>query len=106
MQPRLRAVKWAQYDMHHLLWEPRLGAKRFFELYCETWRRSILNLRGKKSWQNWARQVRARELPMLTGMLLRTQRMIRPEAYLREHVLADRDSHALSLGARPEPLAD
>ena len=30
-RPRLRAVKWSQYDMHHLLWEPRLGALRFFE---------------------------------------------------------------------------
>jgi hypothetical protein len=52
--------------------EPRLGAERFFELYCETWRRSILNLSGNKSWRDWAHQVRARELPLLTHMLLRT----------------------------------
>ncbi len=95
VRPRLRAVRWSQYDMHHVLWEPRLGARRFFELYCETWRRSILNLRGNKSWMDWARQVRARELPLLTRMLLSTQRMMRPEAYLREHLLADLDGRVL-----------
>ena len=58
-----RASQWSQYDMHHVLWEPRLGVKRFFELYCETWRRSILNLRGHKSWRDWARQVRLRRSP-------------------------------------------
>jgi radical SAM superfamily enzyme YgiQ (UPF0313 family) len=87
-KPRLRAVSWSQYDMHHVLWEPRLGARRFLELYCETWRRSILNLSGRKSWLDWARQVRPRDLPFLTRMLIRTQRMMRPEAYIREHRLA------------------
>jgi len=86
---RVRAVRWSQYDMHHVLWEPRLGAKRFFELYCETWRRSILNLQGNKSLLDWVRQVRPRDIPFLTRMLLRTQRMMRPEAYLREHALAE-----------------
>ncbi len=94
---RLRAVGWAQYDMHHALWEPRLGAQRFFELYCETWHRSILNLSGKKSWTDWARQVRLRDLPYLTQMLVRTQRMMKPAAYLREHHLA-----VQPLGTRPE----
>ncbi|HWW87236.1 MAG TPA: radical SAM protein, partial [Vicinamibacterales bacterium] len=88
MRPRLRAVSWGQYDMHHLLWEPRLGAKRFFELYCETWRRSILNLSGHKSWRDWARQVRPADVPFLTRMLLRTQRMMKPAAYLTEHRLS------------------
>jgi hopanoid C-3 methylase len=89
MQSRLRAVRWAQYDMHHLLWEPRLGAERFFQLYCETWRRSILNLGGSKPWSAWARQVRLADLPFLTRMLLRTQSMMRPEACLAEHLLRD-----------------
>jgi radical SAM superfamily enzyme YgiQ (UPF0313 family) len=88
MRPRIRATTWSQYDMHHLLWEPKLGAERFFELYCETWRRSVLNLNGRKSWREWARQVSARDLPTLTRMLLRTQRMMRPAAYLSEHRLA------------------
>src|SRR4029079_15568136 len=30
MRLRTRAPKWAHYDMHHLLWKPRLGVKRFF----------------------------------------------------------------------------
>ena len=89
-RPRLRAVRWSQYDMHHLLWEPRLGAARFFELYCETWRRSILNLSGRKSWRDWARQV----------MLLRTQRAMRPDAYLGEHLLAEPDPRTFPLARR------
>jgi radical SAM superfamily enzyme YgiQ (UPF0313 family) len=105
MRPRLRAVNWSQYDMHHLLWEPRLGAHRFFELYCETWRRSILNLKGHKSWRDWTRQVRVRDVPSLTRMLIRTQRMMRPDAYLQEHRLAD-PRGLMRLGATSEPLAD
>jgi radical SAM superfamily enzyme YgiQ (UPF0313 family) len=87
MRPRIRAVRWKQYDMHHLLWEPKLGPERFFELYCETWRRSVLNLRGQKSWRQWARQVRPSDVPLLTRMLVRTQRMMKPAAYLAEHEL-------------------
>ena len=105
-RPRLRAVRWSQYDMHHVLWEPRLGARRFFELYCETWRRSILNLGGNKSWRDWARQVSARDLPLLMRMLFSTQRMMRPEAYLREHLLAEPDARIRSSGASRERLAD
>ena len=48
MRRTLRARRWSQFDMHHLLWEPALGPRRFFELYCETWRRSVLNLKGRK----------------------------------------------------------
>jgi radical SAM superfamily enzyme YgiQ (UPF0313 family) len=80
-----RARPWEHYDMHHLLWEPRLGSKRFLELYAETWRRSILNLGGQKRWTDWAKQVRPSQIPYLTRVLLRTQRMMRPEAYWREH---------------------
>jgi radical SAM superfamily enzyme YgiQ (UPF0313 family) len=106
MQPRLRAEHWAQYDMHHLLWEPRLGAKRFFELYCETWRRSILNLGGDKSWRDWARQVRARDVPFLTRMLVRTQRMMRPDAHMAEHSLARTHEGQARFDARRQPVAD
>jgi len=105
MQPRLRALRWSQYDMHHALWEPRLGARRFFDMYCETWRRSILNLGGRKSWRDWARQVKPRDVPALTLMLLQTQRMMRPESYLREHQLAQPSRRALSLPGR-EQLID
>ena len=57
MRPTLRARRWAHFDMHHVLWEPALGPERFFELYCETWRRSVLNLRGRKSLWQWLREV-------------------------------------------------
>ncbi|HEX9723173.1 MAG TPA: radical SAM protein, partial [Vicinamibacteria bacterium] len=57
MKSRIRAESWSQFDMHHLLWEPKLGPRRFFELYCETWRRSVLNLRGDKKWWKWIPQT-------------------------------------------------
>jgi radical SAM superfamily enzyme YgiQ (UPF0313 family) len=83
--PLLTGQPWFKYDMHHLLWEPRLGAKRFFELYAETWRRSILNTSGEKRWVDWMRQVRLAQVPYLSRVLWRTQRMMKPEAYLREY---------------------
>lgn len=85
LAPILAGQPWFKYDMHHVLWEPRLGAKRFFELYAETWRRSILNLGGEKTWSDWARQVRPGQIPYLTRVLLRTQRMMKAAAYLKEH---------------------
>ena len=85
LSPILRGQPWFKYDMHHVLWEPRLGAKRFFELYAETWRRSILNLGGEKKWSDWAKQVRPGQIPYLTRVLLRTQRMMSARAYLKEH---------------------
>ena len=69
LAPRLEGQPWFKYDMHHVLWEPRLGAKRFFELYAETWRRSILNTSGQKSWIDWMRQVRPAQIPYLTRVL-------------------------------------
>jgi radical SAM superfamily enzyme YgiQ (UPF0313 family) len=85
MRPHLRARRWSQFDMHHLLWEPALGPERFFELYCETWRRSVLNLRGRKSLWRWLREVDVRNLPFLLKALARTQRMMQPSHYLAEY---------------------
>ena len=87
MRPRIRAAEWAQFDMHHLLWEPKLGARRFFELYCETWRRSVLNLGGRKRWWQWLQDVRLRDTIFLARMLRRTQHLMDPEFYLSEHRL-------------------
>lgn len=87
MRPRLRARRWAQFDMHHLLWEPALGPERFFELYCETWRRSVLNLRGRKSVWRWLREVRAADALFLLRALRRTQRMMDPAHYMAEYDL-------------------
>ncbi|MDR3578790.1 MAG: radical SAM protein [Oryzomonas sp.] len=82
---RTAGQPWANFDMHHLLWEPRLGAERFFELYAETWRRSILNTAGNKGLMDWVRQVRLAQIPYIIRVLRRTQRMMKPAEYLREH---------------------
>ncbi len=87
LEPVLEGQPWFKYDMSHLLWEPRLGAKRFFELYAETWRRSILNTSGEKSLWDWIRQVRPRQIPYLVRVLMRTQRMMNASAYLKEHAV-------------------
>jgi hypothetical protein len=34
LRPILAEQPWFKFDMHHVLWEPRLGARRFFELYA------------------------------------------------------------------------
>jgi radical SAM superfamily enzyme YgiQ (UPF0313 family) len=82
---RINGQPWFKYDMSHALWEPRLGARRFFELYAETWKRSILNTSGEKSLWQWMKQVRPGQIPYLLRVLARTQRLMDPSAYLTEH---------------------
>lgn len=84
---RIRAVRWSQFDMQHLLWEPRLGVQRFFELYCETWRRSVLNLKGEKKLWHWLAHAKPRHWLHLLQVLQRTQRMMQPAHYVRDHAL-------------------
>jgi len=99
LAPILEGQPWYKFDMHHVLWEPRLTARRFFELYAETWRRSILNTGGEKKLSDWMRQVRPAQIPYITRVLLRTQRMMRPEAYLREHQTSSAATVELPSGA-------
>jgi radical SAM superfamily enzyme YgiQ (UPF0313 family) len=101
LAPRLEGQPWRNYDMHHVLWEPRLGAKRFFELYAETWRRSVLNTSGEKRWSAWMRQIRPTQIPYLTRVLWRTQRMMKPDAYLREHAATRGGAEAQGRLGRP-----
>jgi len=98
-----RDTPWFKFDMHHALWEPRLGAPRFFELYAETWRRSILNIKGTKRWRDWAAQVRPAQIPYLTRVLWRTQRLMSAATYLKEHA-ADRPAMTAS-AQRPAEMA-
>jgi len=100
MRSRVQARPWAHYDMHHLLWEPALGPQRFFELYCETWRRSVLNLKGRKTLWRWLREVEPRNMLFLLRALQRTQRMMSPEHYISEYDLAQ--SHATGRTAAHE----
>jgi len=88
MREKLRARRWSHFDMHHLLWEPALGPERFFELYCETWRRSVLNLRGRKKVWQWLREVDPRNALFLMKALRRTQHMMSPSHYIKEYDLA------------------
>jgi len=99
LAPVLRDQPWFKYDMHHLLYEPRLGARRFFELYAQTWRRSILNTAGEKSWLDWMRQIRPSQIPYLTRVLARTQRMMKAQAYLAEHEASGGPLRELPRGA-------
>jgi hypothetical protein len=84
MRPVLRPRRWSDFDMHHLLWQPALGAERFFELYCETWRRSVLNLRGRKRVWKWPGEVDLRNAVFLLRALRRTQHMMDPARCLAE----------------------
>ena len=88
MRPTMRARQWSHFDMHHLLWEPALGPRRFFELYCETWRRSVLNLKGRKRLLQWMREVDLRNAPFLIQALRRTQKLMDVDHYLAEYDLA------------------
>jgi radical SAM superfamily enzyme YgiQ (UPF0313 family) len=88
MRQTLRARRWSHFDMHHLLWEPRLGPRRFFELYCETWRRSVLNLKGRKGLLQWLREVDLSNALFLIQALRRTQKLMDAEHYMQEYDLA------------------
>jgi hypothetical protein len=90
MRERLLVMDWNQFDLHHLLWRPRLPVRRFFELYCETWRRTVLNLSGQKKWWRWLPQVRLRDIPRLARILSRTQRLMDPQHYLGQTAIGER----------------
>ena len=101
---KIEVFDWNQYDLHHLLWQPRLPVERFFELYCESWRRSVLNIAGKKKWWHWLRQVRLRDIPRLTRILARTQLLMDPQAYLRETKIME--SKGLTTVSQPASETD
>jgi len=104
MRGRLEVMDWNHFDLHHLLWQPRLPVRRFFELYCETWRRSVLNLRGHKKWWSWLPQVRLRDVPRLARILARTQRLMDPQHYLAQTAIGERPCEALDPEARPKAV--
>ncbi len=93
---RTEGHPWSDFDMHHLLWEPRLGAERFCELYAETWRRSILNTSGDKKLTDWLRQVRPLQIPYMIRVLRRTQVMMNPKTYLHEYAKTRSRANAMT----------
>jgi hypothetical protein len=94
-----RARRWSHFDMHHVLWEPALGPERFFELYCETWRRSVLNLKGEKKLWHWLADAKPRHWMHLLQVLYRTQQMLQPAHYIREHALLPEPRQASTLAS-------
>jgi radical SAM superfamily enzyme YgiQ (UPF0313 family) len=90
IRERLEVLDWDQYDLHHLLWQPRLPVKRFFDLYCETWKRTVLNAAGRKKWWQWLGQVELRQTARMARILWRTQKLMDPDAYLSENRLRER----------------
>lgn len=85
VRQRIREWDWSHYDMHHLPWEPRLGRQHFFELFAETWRRSILNpARSYRRWHKWLRGLTWRQLLMFAGAMRRTRRLMDVDAYMAE----------------------
>ncbi len=84
IKTKLEVMDWNQFDLHHLLWKPRLPLERFFELYCETWRRTVLNVGGRKKWWQWLRNVDLRHVGHMARILARAQTLMDPRAYLAE----------------------
>ena len=104
---RLKVLDWNQYDLHHLLWTPRLPVKRFFELYSQTWQRTVLNTAGRKKWWRWLKDVDPRHLPRLARILMRTKRLMDPDAYLAETKIRDSapDPQATEAARPPDVVA-
>lgn len=96
VRDRIEVFDWNHYDLHHLVSQPELTVERFFELYCETWRRSVLNLAGRKTWRQWLNDVHLAQAPRLVRILRRTQQVMNPRAYLSDT--------AISTGARTAEL--
>jgi len=86
---KIKVYDWSQYDLHHLLWKPRLPVERFFELYCETWRRTVLNAAGRKKLWQWLPQVDLRNIGHLARILARSQQLMNPRAYMAEYRVPD-----------------
>jgi len=80
---RLAEQDLARFDMHHVLWEPRLGRRRFYELMVESWKKNVLSSGfASRRWLSWFRGIGLSEALALAGVLYRTQRLMNVDAYL------------------------
>ena len=75
---------WSKWDMHHVLYEPKLGRQRFFELFVECWRRNVLGAEHAAHWWRWAKGLSPAQIAVLARVLWQTQRLLRVRAYLDE----------------------
>jgi len=84
MKDQIRDPDWSHYDMHHILWEPKLGRDRFFALFAETWRRTALHVGDRRGIWSYLRQVSPAQIPFMLNVLRRSRRLFDPAAYLAE----------------------
>jgi len=84
MKGQIRDADWSHYDMHHILWEPRIGRERFFALFAETWRRTALRVKDRRGMWSYLRQVRPAQIPFMINVLRRSRRLFDRRAYLAE----------------------
>lgn len=83
--PRLVERDWSKWDMHHLLYEPKLGRQRFFELFVECWKRNVLSAdHAIPKLARWVRGLSPAQVLVLLRVLWRTQRMLSVANYLDE----------------------
>ena len=82
-ESRLQERDWSRWDMHHALWEPRLGRRRFYELMVQSWKRNVLaSGHASRRWLSWFKDIGPRDALALAGVLWRTQRLLDVDAYL------------------------
>jgi radical SAM superfamily enzyme YgiQ (UPF0313 family) len=83
VEGRLRERDLSRWDMHHALWEPRLGRRRFYELMVKSWKTNVLASRhASRRWRSWFKGLGPRDALALAGVLYRTQRLLDVDAYL------------------------
>ena len=74
-----------RWDMHHLLYEPRLGRRRFYELVVKSWKLNVLSRsHASRRWRKWFSGLGVRDALALVGVLWRTQRLLDVDAYLED----------------------
>jgi hypothetical protein len=85
LRSKIVEIDWSKYDMSHLLFEPRLGRTRFFQLFSQSWKRNVLRRRlsGRGLWR-WFRGLSLRQQLMVAKALYRSQALFRPGAYLAD----------------------
>ncbi len=84
LKDRIVDWDWSKWDMNHVLYEPKLGRRRFFQFFVECWRRNVLGGGHAANWGRWVRGLTPTQISVLARVLWRTQRLVRVDAYLQE----------------------
>jgi radical SAM superfamily enzyme YgiQ (UPF0313 family) len=84
LKHRILDWDWSKWDMNHVLYEPRLGRRRFFQLFVECWRRNVLGAGHAGNWGRWVKGLTPAQITVLARVLWRTQRLLQVDAYLQE----------------------